>query len=177
MNVIGKPETTEYAPYYERYVSLVRGDDILSTLDDQKGAFRRALSGLPGERAGFRYAPDKWTVREVVGHCTDAERVFSYRALCFARGENAPLPAFDENEYARQSGHDAVPLPDLLEEFDSVRKATLFQLRHLPDGAWRRTGVASGNPVSVRALAHIMAGHVAHHLAILQERYGVPTAG
>jgi hypothetical protein len=130
MNVIGQPETTEYAPYYERYVSLVRGDDILSTLDDQKGAFRRALSGLPAERAGFRYAPAKWTIREVVGHCTDAERVFSYRALCFARGENAPLPAFNENECARQSGHDAVPLSDLLEEFECVRNATLFQFRH-----------------------------------------------
>ena len=177
MTLIGQPETTEYAPYYERYVALVRAGDILSTLDEQKRVFRQALSGLPVERAGFRYAPDKWTIREVVGHCTDAERVFSYRALCFARGENAPLPAFDENQYTRQSGHDSVPLPNLLEEFESVREATLFQLRHLPNGAWGRTGVASGKPVSVRALAHIMAGHVAHHLAILRERYGVPTAG
>jgi hypothetical protein len=176
MTVIGQPETTEYAPYYERYVALVRVGDILRTLGEQKGVFRRALSELPAERAGFRYAPDKWTIREVVGHCTDAERVFSYRALCFARGEKAPLPAFDENEYARQSGHDAVPLPDLLEEFESVRTATLLQFRHFPNGAWRRTGVASGKPVSVRALAHIMAGHVAHHLAILRERYGVPIA-
>jgi len=177
MTVIGQPETTEYAPYYERYVSLVRGDDILSTLDEQKRAFRRALSELAAERAGFRYAPDKWTIREVVGHCTDAERVFSYRALCFARGEKAPLPSFDENEYARHSGHDSVPLPDLLEEFESVRAAALLQFRHFPNEAWQRSGVASGKPGSVRALAHIMAGHVAHHLAILRERYGVPIAG
>jgi hypothetical protein len=177
MAVIGQPEATEYAPYFERYVSLVRTGDILSTLEEQKGAFRRALSALPAERAGFRYAPDKWTIREVVGHCTDAERVFAFRALCFGRGEEAPLPSFDENEYARQSGHDSVPLPDLLEEFETVRTATLLQFRHFPDGVWRRAGVASGNPVSVRALAHIAAGHVAHHLAILRERYAVPFAG
>jgi len=176
MTAIGQPEASEYAPYYERYVSLVRGGDILKTLEDQAGALRRALSAVPERRAGFRYAPDKWTIREVLGHCTDAERVFAFRAFCFARGEKAPLPSFDENECARQSGHDAVPLSDLLEEFEAVRKATLLQLWHFPTGAWRRTGVASGSPVSVRALAHIMAGHVAHHLAILHERYGVSIA-
>ncbi|HVN30406.1 MAG TPA: DinB family protein [Thermoanaerobaculaceae bacterium] len=175
MTVIRQPEATEYAPYYERYVALVRGSDILETLERQKGAFRRALSGLPDDRAGFRYAPEKWTIREVVGHCIDAERVFAYRALCFARGEKAPLPAFDENEYARQSGHDAVSLGELLDEFESVRAATLAQLRHLPDHTWLQIGVASGKPVSVRALSFIMAGHVEHHLAILHERYAVPT--
>jgi DinB superfamily len=174
MTVVGQPETTEYAPYYERYVALVRGGDILKTLEDQAGAVRRVVSAVAEARAGFRYAPDKWTIREVVGHWTDAERIFSYRALCFARGEQAPLPSFDENEYARQSGHDAVPLAELLEEFGSVRSATLAQLRHFPAAVWQRVGVASGKPVSVRALAHIMAGHVAHHLAILRERYGVP---
>jgi hypothetical protein len=175
MTPIGPPEATEYAPYYQRYVALVRGGDILETLEDQKGAFRRALSGLPEDRAGFRYAPEKWTIREVVGHCIDAERVFAYRALCFARGESSPLPSFDENEYARQSGHDAVRLGELLDEFESVRAATLAQLRHLPAGTWLRVGVASGKPVSVRGLSFIMAGHVEHHLAILRERYQVPT--
>jgi hypothetical protein len=174
MTAIGQPETTEYAPTYERYVALVRGADILKTLGDQALVVRRALSALPEARAGFRYAPDKWTIREVVGHCIDAERVFAYRTMCFARGESAPLPSFDENEYTRHSGHDGVPLGELLEEFGFVRSATLAQLRHLPAGVWQRVGVASGKPVSVRALAFIMAGHVAHHLAILHERYGVP---
>jgi len=177
MTAIGQPEVTEYAPYYERYVALVRGGDILKTLEDQARTVRRALSAVPERRAGFRYAPDKWTIREVLGHCTDAERVFGYRALAFARGEKTALPSLDENEYARQSGHDAVQLSDLLEEFESVRRATLLLLRHLRGEAWLRVGVASGNPVSVRALAHIMAGHVTHHLSILRERYGVPVPG
>jgi hypothetical protein len=177
MPVIGEPEASEYAPYYERYVALVRGGDILEVLARQADKVRRTLSGVAEERAGYRYAPDKWTIREVVGHWTDAERVFAYRALGFARDEKTPLPSFDENEYARRSGHDGVPLPELLEEFASVRGATIALLRHLSVEAWQRTGVASGKPVSVRALAFIMAGHVKHHLAILRERYGVPGEG
>jgi hypothetical protein len=173
MTAIGQPEATEYAPYFERYVMLVRGGDILKTLAEQSTTMRRALAAVPEDRAGFRYAEGKWTVREVLGHCTDAERVFAYRALCIARGEKAPLPSFDENGYARTSGHDGVPLSELLDEFETVRKATVHLLAHLPAEAWLRTGVASGKPVSVRALAFIMAGHVAHHLAILRERYGV----
>jgi len=173
MQTIGRPEPTEYAPYYERYVALVRDVDILTTLEEQAGSVRRLLATLPESRAGFRYAPDKWSVREAVGHWTDAERVFSYRALAFARGERAPLPAFDENEYARVSGHDNVPLAELVEEFGAVRSATLHLLRHLVPKAWMGVGTASGKPVSVRALAFIMAGHVAHHVAILRERYGV----
>lgn len=174
MMTIGQPEVTEYAPYYERYVALVRGGNILKTLEDQATGVRHALWAVPEARAGFRYGTGKWTVREVLGHCIDAERVFAYRALAFARGETAPLPAFSENEYALQSGHDRVSIAELLEEFASVRTATLHLLRNLPEQAWRRTGTASGKPVSVRALAFIMAGHVAHHLAILHERYGVP---
>ncbi|MGD1146468.1 MAG: DinB family protein [Thermoanaerobaculaceae bacterium] len=174
MEPVGQPEAHEYAPYFDRYVALVRGGDILSTLEKQGGVVRQALHALPEARAGFRYAPEKWSVREVVGHCTDCERVFAYRALAFARGEKAPLPAFDENEYARASGHDSIPLAGLVEEFGAVRSATLRLLRHLPARAWSRVGVASGKPVSVRALAFIMAGHVAHHMAILHDRYGVP---
>jgi hypothetical protein len=173
MAAVRQPEATEYAPYYERYVALVRGGEILKTLSEQSETVRRALLAMPEDRAGFRYGTGKWTVREVLGHCIDAERVFSYRALAFARGETAPLPAFAENEYALQSGHDSVSIAELLEEFTSVRAATLHLLRHLPEPAWRRTGIASGKPVSVRALAFIMAGHVKHHLAILHERYGV----
>lgn len=173
MESIGQPEAREYAPYFERYVTLVRGGDILSTLEAQAGTVRAALGAFPEARAGFRYAPEKWSVREVVGHCTDCERVLAHRALAFARGEKAPLPAFDENDYARASGHGSVPLAGLVEEFGAVRSATLHLLRHLPAEAWSRVGVASGNSVSVRALAFIMAGHVAHHMAILRERYGI----
>jgi hypothetical protein len=177
MTAIKQPEATEYAPYYEHYVALVRGGKILKTLAEQAETVRRTLSAMPEDRAGFRYGTGKWTVREVLGHCIDAERVFGYRALAFARGETAPLPAFAENEYALQSGHDAIPLSELVQEFESVRNSTLLLLRHFPQEAWLRVGVASGKPVSVRALAFIMAGHVAHHLAILRERYGVPAGG
>ncbi|MBZ5588719.1 MAG: DinB family protein [Acidobacteriia bacterium] len=175
MEAIGQPEASEYDPYFERYVTLVRGGQILKVLEEQAGSVRRALSSLPGAIASFRYAPGKWSVREVVGHWTDGERVFGYRALAFARGEQAPLPSFDENEYARTSGHDSIPLGELVEEFSAVRAATLHLLRHLQPEAWTRVGVASGRPVSVRALAFIMAGHVAHHMALLHERYGVPS--
>jgi hypothetical protein len=173
MTAVGQPQTTEYAPFYETYVKLVRGTDILKTLEEQQATVRKVLATVPEERAGFRYAEGKWSIREVIGHCADAERVFGYRALAFARGEKAPLPSFDENEYARSAGHDRVPLAALLEELGSVRAATLHLLRHFPAEAWQRTGVASGKPISVRALAFIMAGHVAHHLAILRDRYGV----
>lgn len=170
---IGEPETTEYAPHFESYVARVRGKDVVKVLEEQAGTLRRRVAAIGEERGGYRYADGKWSIREVVGHCTDAERVFSYRALAFARGEKAALPAFDENEFARTSGHDAIPLDELVGEFESVRAATLHLLRHFTPEAWGRGGIASGKPITVRALAFIMAGHVAHHLAILHERYGV----
>ncbi len=174
MNVIGEPTASEYAPFFEGYVALVRGGDILTTLTAQKETVERALGGVEERDAGRRYAEGKWSVRQVVGHCTDAERVFGYRALAFARGEQAPLPAFDENAYERLADHDAVPLAALLAEFVAVRAASLHLLHLLPPAAWTRGGTASGKPISVRALAFVMAGHVAHHMAILRERYGVP---
>lgn len=173
-SVSGRPGAGEFAPYYERYLALVPGDDVLGVLAVQAREVERTLRGLSGEQAGFRYAEGKWSIREVVGHVIDGERVFAYRVLAFARGEQAPLPAFDENAYAQASAHDEVALAELLDEFATVRAATLHLLRHLPDNAWGRIGTASGKPVSVRALAFIIAGHAAHHLAILHERYGVP---
>ena len=173
MTSIGRPGAGEFAPYFERYISLVCGDDILTVLAEQAGSVLGVLGAIPDERAGFRYEPGKWSVREVVGHLADCERVFGYRALAFARCEKAALPPFDENEFARASGHDSIPLAELVDELAAVRAATMHLLRHLPGEAWTRIGVASGNPTSVRALAFVMAGHVAHHMAILRGRYGV----
>ena len=172
MESIGQPEAHEYAPYFERYVALVRGGDILSTLEAQAGAVRAALSAFPEARAGFRYAPGSGAFARWSGTARTAS-VFSATGRSPSPGEKAPLPAFDENDYARASGDDSVPLAGLVEEFGAVRSATLHLLRHLPAEAWSRVGVASGNPVSVRALAFIMAGHVAHHMAILRDRYGI----
>ncbi len=173
MAQIGEPQPGEYAPFFESYVARVRGKDIMTELEEQSEALRRLQAAVPEERERFRYGDGKWSIREVVGHCSDAERVFAYRAVAFARGEKAPLPGFDEKEFARASGHDDIALAELVDEFESVRAATLRLVRHLPPDAWRRSGVANGKPVTVRALAFIMAGHVAHHLALLRERYGV----
>ena len=177
MSATGQPDASEYAPEFERYVALVRGGEILEVLERQAGRFRVALGRLSDSEAGFRYAEGKWSVREVLGHVVDAERVFGYRALCFARGEEKPLPGFDEEAYARNAAHDLVPLPELLDEFESVRRGHLLFLRHLDAAAWRRDGVANSKRATVRALAFVIAGHADHHLGILRDRYRVPAAG
>jgi hypothetical protein len=169
----GKPAETEYAPFYARYVSLVPEGDILATLEGQIDDFRRfAASVVPG-REGFRYAADKWSVREVVGHVVDGERVFGHRAFCISRSEQAALPSFDEQTYVAQSSYDRVSLAELTDELISVRRSNLTVLRRLDAGAWTRTGTASGKAVSVRALAWVMVGHCRHHLDVLRARYGL----
>jgi hypothetical protein len=167
-----RPADTEYAPFYAGYVSLVPEADILSVLEEQKAAFRR-LAAVEPDRETFRYAPDKWSVREVTGHLTDGERVFGYRAFAISRGEKAGLPAFDENEYVAASGYGEVPLADLVAELVAVRDANLAFLRRLTADEWSRLGTASGKSVTVRALAWVLAGHPRHHLGILRERYSV----
>jgi hypothetical protein len=167
----GRPEPGEYAPYFERYISKVPDGDILTLLASQIGDTTRLLAGLSDQQARRRYAPGKWSVKEVVGHLADTERVLSYRALRFARGDTTPLPGFDENVLVANAGFDARPLADLLAEFDLVRRATLALFRSLDAEAARRRGVANENTVSVRALAYIIAGHERHHREILVERY------
>jgi hypothetical protein len=169
----GKPAETEYAPFYARYVSLVPEGDILATLEGQIDDFRRFAASVAPGREGLRYAADKWSVREVVGHLVDGERVFGHRAFCISRGEQAALPSFDEQTYVAQSSYDRVPLTELTDELISVRRANLTVLRRLDDGAWTRTGTASGRAVSVRALAWVMVGHCRHHLDVLRIRYGL----
>lgn len=169
----GRPADDEYAPFYAGYVSLVPEQDVLVALERQLDELRALRAAVPGARESFRYAPDKWSVRQVVGHLTDGERVFGHRLFCFSRGEQAPLPAFDENAYVAQSAYDRVPLADLVDELVTVRLSNLAVLRRLDDETWGRVGTASGKPVTVRALAYVMAGHPRHHLTILRERYGL----
>ena len=169
----GRPADTEFAPFYARYVALVPEDDVAAALAAQVEEFRRLGTGVSPARESFRYAPDKWSVRQVVGHLTDGERVFGHRLFCFSRGEQAPLPAFDENAYVAQSAYDRVPLADLVDELVTVRLSNLAVLSRLDAETWGRVGTASGKPVTVRALAYVMAGHPRHHLAILRERYGL----
>lgn len=161
----------EFNPYYAKYVALVPPGDVLATLEAQLAETVAVLDAAGEERAGHRYAPGKWSVREVVGHLIDTERVFAYRAMCAARGESAGLPGFDENAYVAAADFDRRTLGSLLGEFTAVRRATLALFRHFDDPALARHVVANGAPVTARALAWITAGHELHHRRILQERY------
>jgi hypothetical protein len=167
----GRPESNEYAPSYEAYVSKVSGADVVGTLERQGAETLALLRGLPEERGAHRYGADKWSVKQLVGHISDGERLFSYRALSIARGDRAPLPGMEQDVWMAGVDFDSRTLASLADEFESVRAATLHLLRHLTPEAWARRGVASDNEVTVRALAYIIAGHEAHHVGILRERY------
>ncbi|HXK12608.1 MAG TPA: DinB family protein [Vicinamibacteria bacterium] len=168
-----RPSDTEYAPFYAGYVALVPETDVLAALEGQVGEIRRRLAPVTGERERQRYAEGKWSIRQVLGHLVDGERVFGYRAFCFSRGEAASLPSFDENQYVAAAGTDRIPLLELVEELALVRQSNLAFLRRLGEGEWGRVGTASGKAVTVRALAFVMAGHPRHHLNVLRDRYGV----
>ena len=167
----GRPEPTEAAQYYFRYIDQVQGDDVLKVLESQVDEMLALLGGVTEERSLHRYAPDKWSLRQVLNHITDTERVFVFRALWFARGFDHPLPGFDQEVAVPFAQSDEISWARHVEDFRAVRQATLTLFRNLPAEAWTRSGVASDNPVTVRALAYIAAGHVAHHVAILRERY------
>lgn len=168
---MSRPEATEYAPYFGRYITKVPDGPILDVLASGMRDTLALLRSFPEERGDHRYAPDKWSVKEVVGHVIDAERVFAYRALRFARNDATPLPGFEENDYITAGRFGARTVRDLADELEAVRQSTLHLFRHLDDAALLRRGVASENPVSVRALAYIIAGHEAHHRTSLRERY------
>jgi len=168
---IVRPQQGEYAPYYDRYISLVHGDDILSTLDQQRRQTMLLLSGRDDDDGDFRYAPGKWSAKEVLGHVCDTERIFAYRALRIARADVTPLEGFEQDDYVRNGPFAQRLLSDLVEDFIAVRRATLSLLRNLDEAAWMRRGIANKNEVSVRALAYIIAGHELHHRRILEEKY------
>ena len=170
--MIDRPSQAEFASFYAGYVSLVPEADIMKVLEGQAADVRLQTRAFIPKREEFRYAPGKWSVREVLGHMTDAERVFGFRAFCFSRGDENALPGFEQDDYVARASFDRCSLADLVQEFGQLREANLTVLRRLDDSAWQRTGTASGKPVSVRALAYIMAGHVRHHLHVLSTRYG-----
>ena len=168
---IARPEPGENAPYYDRYISLVGGTDILGTLDAQRRETMILLCGRDESDGDYRYAPAKWSVKEVLGHVCDTERIFAYRALRIARGDQTPLAGFEQDDYVKNGPFAAVPLAEIIEDYIAVRRATITLFRNLDEGAWSRRGVASENAVSVRALAYMIAGHELHHRKILQEKY------
>lgn len=171
MTPIPRPDRSEYSPHYEGYVSKVPTGNLIEILEDQRHETQDLLAGIEDGRGLYRYAPGKWSIKEVVGHLTDAERVFCYRALRFARGDRTPLPGFDEQVYAPAGKFDARPLTDLAAELDVVRHATIALFSGLEPEAFTLRGPANNEEVSVRALAYIIAGHERHHLGILRERY------
>jgi len=168
---IAAPDASEYAPYYGKYIALVGGNDVLAALEDQPRETVSLLTGLTDEQGDYRYAADKWSIKEMLGHVVDAERVFSYRALRFARNDQTPLASFEQDDYVRAGNFSECRLADLIEEFVAVRRATVWLFRQLSAEAWMRRGIASDNPVSVRAIAYIIAGHELHHRRVLQEKY------
>jgi hypothetical protein len=165
-----RPESNEYAPYYDKYISLVPEGDIVVTLEKQLPA-TLALLARPESDGEFRYAPGKWSVKESLGHVIDAERVFSYRALRISRNDKTPLAGFEQDEYVKYGPFAHCTLAGLVDELASVRKATVSLFRALDDAAWTRRGTASNNEVTVRALAYMIAGHELHHRRIFQEKY------
>jgi len=166
-----RPGADEFAPFYAGYVAQIPDGDIIEALIGGAEIAAALLSDLPEEIAGKAYAPGKWTLKEVVLHCADAERVFSYRALRFARGDTTPLPGWNEQAYAPLSGAAVRSLESVLDELESVREASVTLFSGLPSEAWTRRGSANNHEVSVRGLAWITAGHLLHHLGIIQERY------
>jgi DinB superfamily len=167
---VTRPDSHEYASYYEKYVSLVPEHDILAVLKLQQGQMHDFLAGIAEADSCVRHPPYTWTVKQVVGHLTDSERIFAYRALRIARGDATPLAGFDENTYAESGQFDEIPISGLVEDFNAVRRASISLFGNLPLAAWPRRGTANNNEVSVRALAFIVAGHARHHLAILRQR-------
>jgi len=167
------PAAGEYAPHYAGYVARVPAGDVLARLRRQIGETAALLRPLDAAKARHRYAPGKWSVIEVLGHLCDAERIFTYRALRIGRSDETPMAGFDENVYVPAGEFERRSIADVLGEFEAVRAATVALLGGLPEAAWTRWGVANGQRVTVRALAHIIAGHELHHVDVLRTRYGV----
>ena len=166
-----RPQPTEAAPEYFRYIDLVTGDEIVPALEQQLAETLQFLSGISEEQSLQSYAPGKWTIREVLSHISDGERLFSGRAFWFARGFTDPLPSFDQDVAVQFAQANNTAWAELVDEFRHVRLATISLFRSLPDEAWSRSGVANNNPVTVRAIAYAIAGHVTHHVGVLRSKY------
>lgn len=171
LSCMNRPDRSEYDPYYERYVALVEDNQILDTLAAQPTKLQDLLTGLPEERGTFRYADGKWSIKELLGHLIDGERMFAYRLFRISRGDQTPIEGFEQDGYIENAYSDQRSFADLFEEFSLLRRANMIFVNNLPDDAWSRIGTANNVKISVRALVYIMAGHIEHHLGILKERY------
>ena len=170
--MLSRPDTTEYAQFYKNYIALVPEGPILDFLARQPGEYRALLVGVSDADAAAPTAPGKWSIKEVLGHICDTERVMSYRALRFVRGDQTELPGFEQDDYVREAGSNSRSVQDLLAEFENIRKATIALFGSLPPGVDTRGGIANGNRMTVRALAYIAGGHAQHHYELLKARSG-----
>lgn len=166
-----RPASSEYLPYYSRYIDLVHGEDILATLKHQLRESLALLACVSNDESVSKYAPDKWTVREVLGHVIDSERIFAYRAMRIGRGDQTPIEGFEQDDYVKGGNFNHVRWSALVEEFDLVRRSTILLFSGMQEEAWMRTGTANNAAVSVRALAWIIAGHELHHRGIIEQKY------
>jgi len=173
-----RPQASDYAPYFAKYVLQVPDGDFIETLESQRTKMNGILGSLTEKQADFRYAPGKWSIKEVIGHINDAERIFAYRLLRIARGDQTPLPGFEQDDYIKTANSASRSLASLREEFNSIRHASITLVRSLDDASWLRRGTASGKEISALSLAFIVAGHALHHQAILEKEYlpGIPAA-
>src|SRR6201987_5240466 len=169
--MLGRPEKSEAAPYYSTYIDQVADDNPLAAMEKQLPDCLEVFAGITGKLSLHRYAPDKWSIRELLNHVTDTERAFAFRALWFARGFDSPLPSYDQNVAATGAAADRIPWKGHVKEFEQFRQSTVSLFRNMPAEGWTKRGIASGNPFTVRALAFIIPGHVAHHVRIVRERY------
>ncbi|WEK55897.1 MAG: DinB family protein [Candidatus Cohnella colombiensis] len=166
-----RPSIEEYPVFFDKYVQKVSDGEIEEVLNEQLSDALALLSGVDDARGNYRYGPDKWTLKEVIGHINDCERIMSYRLLRIARGDKTPMQSFDENQYVNAAIFNQLSLTQLIEEFTLIRKATIALIRGITDEAYSRTGTVSDHPMSARALAYVVAGHEKHHMLIIKERY------
>jgi uncharacterized damage-inducible protein DinB len=168
---MNRPEISEFDPYYNTYVSLVNGDQVIETLGAQPAELRSIFRAMPDAKGSYAYAEGKWTIKELLSHLIDAERIFAYRILRISRGDKTPIEGFEQDGYIENSNANNRTLADLLEEFELQRRSNMNMIRNLSDDSIRRIGTANEKTISVRALVYIMAGHVQHHINILRDRY------
>jgi hypothetical protein len=168
---MNRPETSEYDPYYERYISLVADSDIIGVLGAQPTRLQDIFTAMPEENGEFRYAEGKWSIKELLGHVIDGERMFAYRTFRISRGDETPIEGFEQDGYIENAHSNDRSFADLLDEFSLLRRANMIFFKNLTDDAWLRVGTANKVQISVRALVYIMAGHIEHHLEILKDRY------
>ena len=170
---MNRPETSEYDAYYERYVSLINDEDVVEALEKQPSELKDLFANVSEDRGTFSYEEGKWTLKEVLSHIVDGERMFAYRVLRISRGDETPIEGFEQDGYIENSNANNRCFADLLDEFELQRRSNLLLIRNLSDEGTRKIGTASGLPISVRGLVYIMAGHIRHHQAIFKDKYSI----